>query len=256
MISTCTLIFGVGALHHLPFRAQRLRLLRQALDLGFRNFDVAPAYGNGLNEVELGRALAGFRTECQITTKFGIPVDLYGARHPNLFFLLRGIRRLGDTRFGDEYKRRIFSAVEIVRSLEGSLNRLKREYIDNFLIHEPLGLLTKAQVEDLHETASRVKEQGKILRWGVAGPADSLVQFMSDPVLDVFQFPLEDIARVAVAPSQRRIAYGVYRSYLASRSDQNQTFAAFVRDRLAHDGMNLIVTTTVPDTLTSFRECF
>ena len=51
------LLFGVGSLHHLPFRSQRLRILRQALDLGFRHFDVAPAYGNGLNELELGLAL-------------------------------------------------------------------------------------------------------------------------------------------------------------------------------------------------------
>jgi len=256
LISTGTLIFGVGAIHHLPFRTQRLRLLRQALDVGFRNFDVAPAYGNGLNEVELGRALVGFRSECQITTKFGIPVDLYGARHPNLFFLIRGIRRLSDTRYGDEYKRRIFSAVEMVRSLEGSLKRLKREYIDDFMIHEPLGILAKAQVADLHEKASRLKEQGKILRWGVAGPAVSIVQFGSDPRFDVLQFPFEDLAKIAVAPSRRRIAYGVYRSYLAAVSDENMTFATFVRDRLDHGGMDLIVATIAPATLASFCKCF
>lgn len=252
---TGNLFFGIGTLHHLPFRTQRLRLLRQALDLGFRRFDVAPAYGNGLNELDLGRALDGYRSECQVTTKFGIPIDLYGARHPDLFFLIRGIRRLNGRRYGDEYKRRIFSRVEMARSLEGSLKRLKREYIDDFMIHEPLGLLTKAQLADLHEMASRLKQQGKILRWGVAGPAASIVQFVGDPMFDVLQFPLEDHERVASVPPQRRIAYGVYRFYLASLSRQAMTFAAFVTDWLGHSSTNLIVATTVSATLASFQEC-
>jgi len=256
VIRTGNLLFGVGALHRLPFRTQRLRLLRQALDVGFRNFDVAPAYGNGLNEVELGIGLVGYRSECQITTKFGIPADLYGARNPNLFFLIRGICRFSDRRYGDEFKRRIFSGVEMVRSLEGSLKRLKREYIDDFMIHEPLGLLAKAQVADLHEKASRLKEQGKILRWGVAGPAVSIVQFGSDPMFDVLQFPLEDLGKIVIAPSRRRIAYGVYRSYLVSHSVQNMKFTTFARNLLDHGGMDLIVTTTAPATLASFRECF
>jgi aryl-alcohol dehydrogenase-like predicted oxidoreductase len=253
---TGTFLFGVGALHRLPFRTQRERLLRQALDLGFRNFDVAPAYGNGLNEVELGRALVGYRLDCHVTTKFGVPADLYGAHHPNLFFLVRGVRRLCDRRYGDEYKRRIFSSEEMVRSLEGSLKRLKRDYIDDFLIHEPLGLLAKAEVANLHEKASRLKEQGKILRWGVAGPAVSIAQFVSDPMVNVVQFPFEDLMEVAVAPSKRRIAYGVYRSYLASRADQNTNFTTFVRDRCAHVGLDLIVATTAPATLASFRDLF
>ena len=49
------LIFGVGGLHRIARVSGRQRLLRQAFDVGFRSFDVAPAYGNGLGEVELGR---------------------------------------------------------------------------------------------------------------------------------------------------------------------------------------------------------
>ncbi len=251
-----TLLFGLGTLHHLPFRQQRLRLLRQALDMGFRNFDVAPAYGNGLNELDLGLALDDCRSECQVTTKFGIPVDLYGAHHPHLFFLLRGIRRLADSRYGEEYKSRNFSGAEMVRSIEGSLKRLKRECIDDFMIHEPLGLLTETQIGDLHLKANSLKQQGKLLRWGVAGPADSIAQFVGDPMFDVFQFPLKDIATVTVAPSRRRIAYGVYQSYLASQSDHHMNFTMFVRAQLARGGMDLIVTTTSSARLASFCDFF
>ncbi len=253
---TGNLIFGVGNIHRLPFRSQRHKLLRQAMDLGFRTFDAAPAYGNGLNELELGVALLGIRSECSITTKFGIPSDLYGERHPGLFFLIRGLRRLDDTEYGAEYRKRVFSGAEMVRSLEGSLKRLKRDYIDDFLIHEPLGLLSKLELTDIHEKACRMKEQGKILRWGIAGPATSIVQLASDPLMDVFQFPLEDLAKICILPLSRKIAYGVYRSYRTSIFAENTTFAAFVKDRLDHAGIDLIVASTSSKTVAAFRDCF
>lgn len=250
------LIFGVGSIHHLPLRRQRIKLLRQALDIGFRKFDVAPAYGNGLNELELGIALNGFSDKCTISTKFGIPSDLYGARHPHTFFLLRGLHRLCDKNYGDEYKYRIFNGDEMELSIESSLKRLKRDYIDNLLIHEPIGFLQDAELMDIHNKASRLKEQGKILGWGVAGPATSIAQFENDPLIDVFQFPLADLAKVVVSPLQRKIVYGVYRYYKSSLSEQNRTFAGFVRDKLNHAGMDLIISSTSTITLKSFRDCF
>src|SRR5215831_4208540 len=247
------LVFGVGSLHHLPFQTQRVRLLRQALETGFRSFDVAPAYGNGLNELELGLALHSYGADCQVTTKFGIPVDLYGARHPHLFFLLRGIRRLLDSRYSEEYKRRMLSPGEMTGSLEGSLRRLKRDYVDNFMIHEPLGILTTAQIADLHKTASRLKEAGKLLRWGVCGPATSIGQLVHDPEFDVFQFPLDDIEKVGPQPSRRRIGYGVHRFYLTSSCSRNISFPEFVSDRLKNLSIDLIVATTSRIHLNPFR---
>jgi aryl-alcohol dehydrogenase-like predicted oxidoreductase len=249
------LILGVGSLHHLPYRAQRLRFLHHALDVGFRSFDVAPAYGNGLNELDLGLAIRGRVTACQITTKFGIPVDLYGERHPHLFFLLRAVGKFGKGDYGSEYTKRIFCSDEMVRSLEGSLRRLRREYIDDFMVHEPLGMLTKDQILDLHQTASRLKEQGKILRWGVCGPATSIHQFMVDPMVDVFQFPLEDLEESTPPEPRRRIAYGVHRSYLSSSSFHTMSFYEFVAINMKSLPVNLIVGTTSCKKLTPFREC-
>jgi|SRR5215471_10711526 len=250
------LLFGVGSLHHLPLRTQRLRILHQALDMGFRRFDVAPTYGNGLNELDLGCALHRYGKGCQVTTKFGIPVDLYGARYPHLFFLLRTICKLSDSHHGNEYKQRIFSGAEMLRSLEGSLRRLRRECVDDFFIHEPLGLLTKSEVSDLHQQANRLKEQGKILRFGVCGPAASIDQFVDDPAIDVFQFPLEDSDKVKVVPPRRLIAYSVYHTYLASASSKSTTFSMFVRERLNSSPMDLILATTSSTKLALLRECF
>lgn len=250
------LVFGVGSIHRLPFRRQRIQLLQQALDMGFRNFDVAPAYGNGLNELELGIALTGFLATCKITTKFGIPSDMYGAQYPGIFFLLRGFHRIYDRKYGDEYKRRIFNVNEMVLSLEGSLRRLKRDYIDNFLIHEPLGLIENVDLMDMGETAQRMKEQGKILRWGVAGPATSIVQFENNPLIDIFQFPLEDMAKVCVPPLSRKVVYGVYHAYKGSLGDQDLTFAEFVKKQRIKTGADIVIASTSSRTLASFQDCF
>src|SRR5207247_4950354 len=160
-------------------------LLHTTLDLGFRDFDVAPAYGNGLNELELGRALTGARYECRITTKFGIPADLYGERHPSLFFFLRGVKRIVDRNYGSEYARRIFSSGEMQKSLEGSLRRLRRDYVDDFMIHEPLVPLSCEETGALSEKAAQLRQQGKIRRWGVAGPVSSMGTLIADPSIDV-----------------------------------------------------------------------
>lgn len=46
--------------------------IRRALDLGVTLIDTASAYGNGHNEVLVGRAIAGRRDEAQIATKAGL----------------------------------------------------------------------------------------------------------------------------------------------------------------------------------------
>src|SRR6185503_13967275 len=249
------LLFGVGSLHRLPFRSQRARILRQALDLGFRHFDVAPAYGNGLNELELGLALQGHRATCQVTTKFGIPVNLYGAHFPVLFPLVRGIRRLVDYQYGAEYRRRVLSPAEMTRSLEGSLQRIRRDCVDDFMIHEPLDILTTAEIADLHETASRLKDQGKIIRWGVCGPPTSIGQFVRDPGFDVFQFPLDAVDEVNLQSPRRKIGYGVYRSYASSHRSIQVSFPVFVSDRMKKLSMDLIIATNSCTNLTLFRKC-
>src|SRR6059058_1826376 len=52
--------------------AARRRLLAAALDAGVRHYDVAPMYGLGLAEHEIGRFAHGRRDRLVIATKFGI----------------------------------------------------------------------------------------------------------------------------------------------------------------------------------------
>jgi 1-deoxyxylulose-5-phosphate synthase len=88
-----------------------------ALDLGVTLFDTAEGYGDerGLSEAILGRALAGRRDEAVISTKF--------SRH-------RGPP--GPPDWGAHGSRR-----NVRVAVEGSLRRLRTDWIDLYQIHQP-----------------------------------------------------------------------------------------------------------------------
>jgi diketogulonate reductase-like aldo/keto reductase len=79
--------------------------IRSSLERGYSHIDTAEMYGGGHTEKLVARAVQGFRRQdLFITTKVW---------HTNL------------------------RQAEVVRSLEGSLRRLKMDYVDLFLIHWP-----------------------------------------------------------------------------------------------------------------------
>src|SRR5215467_7277658 len=51
------------------------RAVGQAIDIGINCFDTAEAYGTGLSEQALARALTGRRRDVCIVTKFGVGYD-------------------------------------------------------------------------------------------------------------------------------------------------------------------------------------
>ena len=54
---------------------QAVETIRHALDAGLTMIDSADAYGNGHNELLVGRAVKGRRDDAFIATKFGIVFD-------------------------------------------------------------------------------------------------------------------------------------------------------------------------------------
>src|SRR6266478_9225246 len=58
-----------------PDKAESIRVIRGAHDLGVTLFDTAEVYGPWTNEALLGEALAPVRNEVVIATKFGFEVD-------------------------------------------------------------------------------------------------------------------------------------------------------------------------------------
>jgi aryl-alcohol dehydrogenase-like predicted oxidoreductase len=113
-----------------------------AFELGINLIDTAPAYGAGLSEQIVGRALAewGDRAQITIATKAGLE-SING-----------GVRR-NSTRNA------------IMKEIEGSLRRLQTDYIDIYQIHWPDPLVP---IEETAAALDHLYRQGKIRAIGVS----------------------------------------------------------------------------------------
>jgi aryl-alcohol dehydrogenase-like predicted oxidoreductase len=120
--------------------AAQERVLERALEMGFSLVDTADAYGGGRMERQVGRAIAD-RTDVVIVTKGGTDRTTSPARK----------------RFDGPFLR---------ESLERSLRRLGRDYVDVYLLHNPSNeALRGGQAVD---AVQALKAEGKILHWGVS----------------------------------------------------------------------------------------
>ncbi len=124
-------------------------LLRAAVDRGITFFDTAEVYGPYLNEELVGEALAPFRGQLAIATKFGF--DLSG----------------GDNRPGVAG---LNSRPEHIKeAVEGSLKRLKVETIDLLYQHR---VDPNVPIEDVAGAVKELIQAGKVKHFGLseAGP--------------------------------------------------------------------------------------
>jgi aryl-alcohol dehydrogenase-like predicted oxidoreductase len=120
-------------------------LLRAAVERGTTFFDTAEVYGPFTNEELVGEALAPFRKQVVIATKFG--------------FDLRG----GDTRSGAPG---LNSQPEHIRqAVEGSLKRLKIETIDLLYQHR---VDPNVPIEDVAGAVKELIQQGKVRHFGLS----------------------------------------------------------------------------------------
>jgi D-threo-aldose 1-dehydrogenase len=187
-IQTTPLGFGCASLFRISSPAQRSALLRTAYDSGLRHFDVAPMYGLGRAERELGAFARMRRAELTIATKFGIKPRLVArglsyAQGPvrSLFAARPGLRDQARAHAAVPSRRLFehggFNAAGARRSLERSLRALRTDYIDLFLLHDPLpGSVRSDEVSACLEEA---RAAGLIRSWGIAGdlgPTDEVAR--------------------------------------------------------------------------------
>ncbi len=120
---------------------EAINLVHEALDMGVNFFDTAPNYGKGASERLLGEALKNInRTKIAINTKFGHTHE----GHTN------------------------YSASYIRESLEGSLRRLKTDYVDSILLHSPEEKYLDGNNNDHYEIFEQLIKEGKILAYGAS----------------------------------------------------------------------------------------
>jgi D-threo-aldose 1-dehydrogenase len=193
-IQTTPLGFGCASIFRVSSPAQRSGLLHTAYDCGLRHFDVAPMYGLGRAEHELGTFARPRRAELTIATKFGIKPKLTAR---GLSWAQRPARRLFAARPGIRDQARALAAVPgrrlyahggfdaagARRSLERSLRALRTDYIDLFLLHDPVPGTVRS--DDVSACLEKARAQGLIRSWGIAGdlePTDEVARSFHERV--------------------------------------------------------------------------
>lgn len=123
---------------------QGISLIRAAFDRGVTFFDTAEAYGPFANEELVGEALAPFRDQVVIATKFGFKLDPKAERP------LAGVD----------------SRPEHIREVaEASLKRLKTDVIDLFYQHR---VDPNVPIEEVAGTVKDLIQQGKVRHLGLS----------------------------------------------------------------------------------------
>src|SRR3984957_19000804 len=120
-------------------------LLHAAVDRGITFFDTAEVYGPYLNEELVGEALAPFRKQLVIATKFGF--DLSGSDN-----------RPGAAGLNSRPE-------QIRRAVEGSLKRLRVESIDLLYQHR---VDPNVPIEEVAGAVKELIEQGKVKHFGLS----------------------------------------------------------------------------------------
>ncbi len=152
-------------------------LLDVAYDAGIRHFDVARSYGRGQTEFLVGKFLKNKSDDVSICSKFGNRPPISNPLLANARTLLRPIirkLRKSSPMIQPASKtsqhiniRENFTGDEVVKSLKKSLNFLKRDYLDLFLMHEaqPDDLINPSLLDALQESQAK----GLIKSFGVGG---------------------------------------------------------------------------------------
>jgi aryl-alcohol dehydrogenase-like predicted oxidoreductase len=143
---------GLGGLPVVGFYGGGLRdqnevnkLYGEAYDNGVTFFDTAEIYGSFANEKQVGEAIVPFRKEVVLATKFGFDIDPITKQN-------RGVNSHPE---------------HIRKAVEGSLKRLRTDYIDLLYQHR---VDPNVPIEDVAGTIKDLIAEGKVLHWGLSEP--------------------------------------------------------------------------------------
>ena len=135
-----------------PDRQEMISLIRTAVDRGVSFFDTAEIYGPYVNEELVGEALAPYKDQVVIATKFGWDIDPV-ERKP------RG---------------RVTSRPDIITEVvEGSLRRLRVEAIDLYYQHR---VDPQVPIEDVAGAVKDLIEAGKVKHFGMSEAAAGTIR--------------------------------------------------------------------------------
>ena len=124
-------------------KQEMIALIRAALERGVTFFDTAEVYGAYTNEELVGEALAPFRDQVVIATKFGFKIDPNTGKQAGLDSRPAHIKEVADA----------------------SLKRLRTDVIDLFYQHR---VDPNVPIEDVAGTVKELIQQGKVKHFGLS----------------------------------------------------------------------------------------
>ena len=134
-----------------PDRLEMIAFIRAAVEHGVTFFDTAEAYGPFTNEELVGEALAPFRGQVVIATKFGFDIEPSG-------------RRSGGLNSRPEHIKQV---------VEASLTRLKTDRIDLLYQHR---VDPDVPIEDVAGTVKELTREGKVKHFGLSEPGANTIR--------------------------------------------------------------------------------
>lgn len=134
---------GSAFFYPLPGKARMISVIREAHDRGVTFFDTAELYGPFTNETLVGEAIQSFRQNIVLATKFGFGYE-------------------NNQTTGSDSR-----PATIRRAVEGSLRRLRTDYIDLLYQHR---VDPKVPIEDVAGTVKDLIGEGKVRAFGLSEP--------------------------------------------------------------------------------------
>ncbi len=133
-------------------KKEGIALIRAAVERGVTFFDTAEVYGPFTNEELVGEALAPFRSQVKIATKFGFKIDPTSGRN------------LGEVDSRPEHIKEV---------AEASLKRLKTDVIDLFYQHR---VDPNVPIEDVAGAVKDLIQQGKVKHFGLSEAGAKIIR--------------------------------------------------------------------------------
>jgi aryl-alcohol dehydrogenase-like predicted oxidoreductase len=182
-IEVSVLGYGCGAIGGLMVKgtaAEQDRAIGRAIDHGITYFDTASAYGDGVSETNLGRALKALRAQVTVATK----VRIRGAARADI-------------------------AGTIVASVHESLTRLQRDSVDILHLHEAItregrdpDFTADAFLQQAVPALQRLRDQGRFRHYGFTGLGDApeILRVLDQGGFATAQIPYNVLNPSAIAP--------------------------------------------------------
>ena len=188
-------------------RNEMISVIHSAIDLGITMFDTAAVYGPYTNEELVGDALVGYRNKVQIATKGGFEID--------------GKQSILNSR-----------PDSLRKQLEGSLRRLKTDYIDLYYIHR---IDPNVPIEEVAKAMQQFKKEGKIRHWGLSEASAETIRraHLVEPLAAVeYEYSMWwRNVETSIFPTIEELEIGLVaysplgRGFLTGKIDKNMSFS-------------------------------